>query len=361
MTRIASTTAIAAVALGGLSQAATIDTWEPVKSQGAIPSTVRQNPSNPDQVWIGYSNGEVYLSSNGRLDAPTWNRLDSASDGHGGVVDAAPGLAVTSIAPMANFDGYTAYVSFAGTQQGGKLWRVDWNRTGLTWTDLTGRLPYGDVWNVSFNPRAGVLYVTTAGGVAYSMDNAQTFTTSAPYNDPYQPPTEGKTSAVAVNPLNETAVVGTTSGEVWLASRITPPWTIAWTKLSSGYWGALPSQLVSSVAVDLRDAGGKTFYASFGGRVEKSAWVTRTGGQFWNPIVAPNIPVYGNGFGSIVANLSVAPAPNATTLYATTEYGPFRSDDNGTTWFASRVGPARTWPSSTTPSPPATWSTTSAP
>lgn len=329
------------LALGTLSLAATaaqaqilpIDAWEPLKSGAAIPSTVRQSASSPDHVWIGYTNGNVYLSTNGRASTPSWNRMDSASDGRGGVVNTAPGLAVTSIAPLTSNDEYTALVSFAGTQQGHKLWRVMHGRGGLSWTDLTPNLPYGDVYNVSLNPRADIVYVATAGGVAYSTDRGVTFTTVQPANDPFLPPSGSAVSAVAVNPVSDITVVGTTNGEVWLAfgAKFGTP---SWTQINSGHWGSMPQNLVTSLAIDSRDASGKTFYVSFAGRTDKAVWTTRTGGQFWVPIHNPNVPAYGNGIGAIVSSVSTVPgASPIATLYATTEYGAFRSDDDGATWF----------------------------
>lgn len=327
------------IALGSLSLIASnanalpIDTWEPLTSGAAIPSTVRQSTTSPDQVWIGYTDGKVYLSTNGRASIPSWNRMDSASDGHGGVVNTAPALAVTSIAPLASNDEYTALVSFAGTQQGHKLWHVMYGRGGLSWTDLTPNLPYGDVHNVSFNPRAGIVYVSTSGGVAYSTDRGETFTTVQPANDPFLPPSGSAVSAVAVNPVSDITVVGTANGEVWLAfgAKAGNP---SWTRISSGSWGSMPEKQVSSVAIDARDASGKTFYVSFGGRTDKAIWTTRTGGQFWTSIHNPNVPVYGNGIGAVVSSVSTVPGSGAiSTLYATTEYGAFRSDDDGATWF----------------------------
>lgn len=329
------------LALGTLSLAATaaqaqtlpIDAWEPLKSGAAIPSTTRQSGLDPDQVWLGYTDGKVYLSTSGRVASPAWTRLDSAEDGRGGIVNSAPGLAVTSIAPTYTHDEYSAFVSFAGTQQGGKFWRVVKGRGGLSWTDLTSNLPYGDVWNASVNPNNGTLYVATGGGVAYSTDFGATFTTVQPANDPLLPPSGSALSAVAVNPVSDIVVVGTTNGEVWLvfgAKAGTP----SWTRIDSGHWGGMPRNLVSSIAIDSRDASGKTFYVSFGGRTDKAVWTTRTGGQFWVSIHNPNIPAYGNGFGAIVSSVSTVPGTGSIrTLYATTEYGAFRSDDDGATWF----------------------------
>ncbi|MBK8801689.1 MAG: hypothetical protein IPN71_06435 [Fibrobacteres bacterium] len=330
-----STVALAAT-LGALSHAASIDTWEPLKSGTAIPSAVRQSPTSADHVWLGYSNGDVYFSTNGKLATPAWSRLDSAADGHGGTVNAAPGLAVKSIAPLWSYDSYSAIVVFAGTQQGGKVWRVDHNRGGLAWTDLTSKIPYGEVLNVSLNTRAGILYLATTAGMVYSFDNGQTFTTVRPQNDPFQPPTESPVSAVDVNPVIDQAVVGTANGEVWLSFNPKFTSSPAWTRISTFNRGQnLPSQTVTSVAIDSRDASAKSFHVTYGGRISQAVWTTRTGGQFWSAVHNPNIPVYGGGFGTVVSDIGVAPAPGASTLYAMTEYGPFRSDDNGTTWFST--------------------------
>jgi len=308
-----------------------IDDWEPREDAIAVPSFVRQGPTSLDQVWMGYSDGRLYVSeSTGRTAAPSWIRLDSASDGHGGIVDVAPGSAVTAIAAEYSNDGYSAYVAFAGSEPTGKFWKVSSTSNGLTWTDLSSRLPAGDIQYVEISGWTSVVYVLAAGRIWNSLDGGATFSTSFVYNEKYQPPVDTLTSTVSAfnrNARKDQLVAGTIDGQIWTARPVTPPNNPTWTKISGDAGSPLPSTIVTSIAFDDRDTSGKTIYASFGNAASEPLWVTRDGGQNWSSLRKPSTSA-----NLEVGGVSVALAPGATTLYCSTNAGTFRSDDNGATW-----------------------------
>jgi hypothetical protein len=324
----------ASLAIAGY--AAPIDNWEPFSSTLQLPSTVAQSTGLPDNVWLGASNGNVYLTTNGRAAQPTWSRLDSASDGRGGIVDIAPNDVVSSIAPVSSYDSYMAYVTFSNNMAGSKIWLVNTGRGGLTWTNISGRLPsLGQILSVSIGPRTGIVYVATTNGVAYSGDYGATFNAGQAYNDPLTPPSGAVVSATADDAMNDLtvdlSVVGTTNGEVWLANGAKRSFAPQWKKISIA---GMPQVLVAKVAIDSRDLTGKTFAVDFN-TYDKSTWITRDGGTTW---AQTNEAMFQGGIKGSVHTPTFAIAPNTTTMYGMVvgrKGYPLavRTDDNGTTWF----------------------------
>lgn len=309
---------LATAAIAGASLAAAIDTWEPVKNGTSIPTAAQQANHTTSEHWIGYSDGRVYA----KLSSNSWMRLDSAVNPGGTVVNVAPNLPVTAIATVKNYDGLTGYVAFMGNKYQGKLWKVGCNKGTTSWRDLG----ITEAWNVSANQINGTVYVTSSIGVRYSTDGGATFTTTAPANDPYRPAgATGAVAAVATKPGTETVVVGMTSGEVWIGFGVAAGKVPSWHKVSTVQGkAALPERMVTGIAIDSRDASGKTFYAAFGDGAGRALWATRNGGQSWYAI---------GDEGLAFASVAVPAAPTATSLYATTSWEMYRSDDNGTTWF----------------------------
>lgn len=324
------------LSLAAVNQAAPIDNWEPITSTAHQPSTVAQTTGIPDIAWMGYSNGDVYLSTNGRDAQPTWSRIDSASNGQGGTVDAAPNDLVSSIAPASSFDSYKAYIGFANHMTGGKVWMVNSGRGGLVWIDLTSRIPMnGQILSVSVGPRTGIVYVAMSNGVAYSGDYGATFQAGQANNDILTPPSRAVVSATADDAMGNLAVdlslVGTTNGEIWVATGAKRTSTPSWKKLS---FAGMPQALVAKVSIDSRDLTGKTFAVDFNS-YDKSTWITRDGGTNW---AMTNEAMYQGGIKGSVHAPTFAVAGNTTTMYgsAVGRRGvplAVRTDDNGTTWF----------------------------
>ncbi len=339
LSNLARTLLCTAAALAATSLAAPIDTWEPFNTTVHQPSTVAQATDFPDQVWMGYSNGNVYLSTNGRNAQPAWTRMDSAADRYGGTIDIAPNEVVSSIAPVGSFDSYKAYVSFSNNMAGGgKVWAVNSSRSGLSWTDLTSRIPgSGTILSVSVGPRSSIVYVAMSNGVAYSGDYGATFRAGQAYNDPLTPPSGAVVSATADDAMNllsvDLSLVGTTNGEIWLANGAKRSFAPQWTKISNA---SMPQEVVAKVSIDSRDLTGKTFAVDFVS-YNQGTWITRDGGTTW---AKTNEAMFQGGLKGVVHTTTFAVAPNATTLYGAVigRMGlslPVRTDDNGTTWFTT--------------------------
>ncbi len=138
-------------------------------------SAVAVAVGNPDLVWIGHNNGDVYKTTNGTDGAPTWIKVDDAGP--------LPGRTATSIAiDPANSD--VVYVSFGGFSAG-NVWKT--TNAGASWADAAGgapnRLPSVPVRTVVAHPTvAGWIYAGTDVGVFASEDGGSTW--QVPHDGP---------------------------------------------------------------------------------------------------------------------------------------------------------------------------------
>ncbi len=311
--------------LSSTASAQSIDSWEPVNSASSVPSSSAKS-FRTSSAWIGYPDGSVYFTSNRESAAPSWTRMDKGTTmGH--PFDANIHSPITAIASADSFDDYIAYVALASEHYYGRLFRVMYNRSGVTWTDLSeARL---DVRGVSVNPLdTSRVYVPGAyTGVKYSSDRGTTWQNDDP-NDPLTPPSGAGVSAVATNfgGGRDTIVVGTATGEIWLlkgARSETPKWE----SVGQG----LPSGVVTKVDIDERDPSGNTLYAV----VRSQLWATHTGTAGWQQLRVS--PLFSGYPSPSPLSASLSPNPNATTLFAQIERfsTAVRSDDDGRTWFGS--------------------------
>lgn len=153
-------------------------TWRSINSSGMPASTANSNyvsaiavdPSNSNDVWVGYDDGEVWYS-NDALNATGWSRKDT------GVM---PGRAVTSfwIVPGQSS---TVYATFGGYPAAGSSSNV-WGTTdgGTTWTDVGQGLPGAPVYSLITHPAyPQILYAGTLTGVYVSSDDGQSWSTSS--------------------------------------------------------------------------------------------------------------------------------------------------------------------------------------
>lgn len=135
-------------------------------------STMNVAPGNSDIIWVGHNRGDLYRTSNGTQDQPTWVRVD-------GNEPLLPKRWVSSIA-ISPFDASRVYVTFMGYEPD-NVWRT--TDAGATWTRITGSgsgtLPNAPVsWIVHHRTHPGWLYVATDVGIFASEDDGATWSTS---------------------------------------------------------------------------------------------------------------------------------------------------------------------------------------
>lgn len=139
-------------------------TWTAIKAPSSVAanyiSAVAVAPSNPDIVWVGYNNGELYKTANATSQAPTWTAIPTLKATRQIIkilIDKADPNAV-----LLGLGGYNA----------GNVQRT--NDGGTTWTDVSDNLPYSPVYAMVADPNTpnliylggevGVFASTTKGG-----------------------------------------------------------------------------------------------------------------------------------------------------------------------------------------------------
>ena len=135
-------------------------------------------------------------------------------------------------------------------------------------------------------------------------------------------------TAVAVAPGDSNLIwVGHLNGDVFktINGTATSP---TWTKVDDNAT-ALPARRVTHIAVDPTNS--NRVYVTFGGYTGSNVWQTTNGGASWTSATGtlPAAPVYG---------LAISPL-TPQTIYAGTDVGVFASDDGGTTWSTTNLGP----------------------
>ena len=140
-------------------------TWTCITTNNANPrldltfiSAIAVAPGNSDSIWIGYSDGGVYQSTNGTGAFPKWTRKSP------GGFSACAGLAIDP--NNAN----TVYACFSGSG----LYRT--TDGGATWTNLSTALPAGPLHAVVVAPfNSSYVYVGSDLGVFGSADQGITW------------------------------------------------------------------------------------------------------------------------------------------------------------------------------------------
>lgn len=140
--------------------------WSEIKpSTGSFVSAIAVAPGDPDIVWIGHTDGEIYKSEDATRAAPTWQLVNQA-----GGFD--PGRMCTRIV----VDPKThdrVYAMFAGYNPG-NVWRTQ--DGGTSWVDLSPSLPEVPVRTLAIHPRRpGFLYLGTEVGLFTSEDAGATW------------------------------------------------------------------------------------------------------------------------------------------------------------------------------------------
>lgn len=150
--------------------------WSPIKaavSSGALISAVEARrggagvtgPGASNLLWVGYTDGQVYRSTDGTKAKPTWTRVDEGTS-------PLPDRYCTRLRidranvqrVYACFSGYTA----------GNIWKT--TDGGSTWTDIGTSLPEASVYDVAIHPQnPNFLYLATEVGVFSSSDGGSTW------------------------------------------------------------------------------------------------------------------------------------------------------------------------------------------
>lgn len=135
-------------------------------------STVTVARGDPDLIWVGYNNGQVWKTLNGTAELPTWERLDP----NGATL---PGRWVSRIVLDVN-DNSRVYVSYMGWEPD-NVWRSE--NAGATWVQITGqgsgKLPSAPASALAVHrTQPGWVFVGTDIGIFASHNDGQTWMTS---------------------------------------------------------------------------------------------------------------------------------------------------------------------------------------
>lgn len=135
-------------------------------------STIAVAVGDPNLIWVGHNNGDLYLSRNGTSASPTWTKMDDNDP-------PLPNRWLSRIAIDPNAPN-RVYVTFLGFAQD-NIWRT--TDGGVTWSQISGTgmavLPALPVSALALHPTiAGRIYLGTHLGVFSSDDDGTTWTTS---------------------------------------------------------------------------------------------------------------------------------------------------------------------------------------
>jgi photosystem II stability/assembly factor-like uncharacterized protein len=142
--------------------------WRPIKgSAGSYISAIAVAQGNPDLVWVGHEDGQVYRTDNGTANNPVWKRIDET-----GPNPLAVSLVCRRIA-IDHSDHETVYVTFSGYSRN-NVWKT--TDGGGRWIDIGASLPEAPVHSLTIHPRnSALLYVGTEVGIFASEDGGATW------------------------------------------------------------------------------------------------------------------------------------------------------------------------------------------
>jgi hypothetical protein len=304
-----------------ISAASNAERWTPCLNESV--TTLAQTPQAPKNVLVGCSNGDLFLSFDGTVVSPSWLKIDSWNTAAGPMF--LPDLPVNAIA-YSPADTKTAYVAFAGSKQGHKLWKT--STGGASWVELTS-VPLAEIWSVSVNPLSPLtVYVAGPGGVFMSSDAGATWTSNVTTGPLTVPLAAGsKLSTVSVAPQNPDIVwVGATNGDIFGTQNARSGQT--WFKASHG----MPNRMVLHVTVDAAQSTPRVF-ATFDGLYNDSVWITTNNGFGWANLHTPPLPTSSTPLPGIYALYNVSPNPmDSTVVYIDGTYGAGLSTSGGGSW-----------------------------
>jgi len=140
-------------------------------------SAIAVAQGNPDLIWVGHFDGQVYRTDNGTDNNPVWKRISQTGSNSLSVV----GLTCTRIT-IDSSDHETVYVTFSGYARD-NVWKT--TNGGRKWSDIGASLPEAPVHGLTIHPRKSeFLYVGTEVGIFASEDGGATWspTSEGPTN-----------------------------------------------------------------------------------------------------------------------------------------------------------------------------------
>jgi len=168
--------------------------WFSIKgstSSGSLISAIDIAKGNSNIIWVGYTNGDVYFTTDGTSNSPTWTQVDANSPG-------LPNRYCTRITiDPTNSD--RVYVTFGGFSPD-NVWQT--SNSGSSWTNITANLPSAPVRTLAVRQQnTNSLYVGTEVGVFASANGGGSW---SPSNDG---PTNGAVDELFW--MNDTLVAAT--------------------------------------------------------------------------------------------------------------------------------------------------------
>jgi hypothetical protein len=310
----------------GSSAGSTAMQWQPCLSNlNQYVTAFAQAPESVENMLVGCSNGDVFTTFDGLAMNPNphWIRVDDWTT-IGGSEMGLPNAPVNAIAYSPS-DVNTAYIAFAGSKQGKKLWKT--TTGGNFWEEITS-CPLSEIWSVSVNPLdARTVYLFGPGGAFMSSDSGNTWTsdvTTGPMNVPLA--LGAKLSTVSVAPGKADVIwVGATNGDVFFTNDATSnkKWYLA-----SRY---MPARAVTHLGLDTSRTP-VVVYASFDGMGPDGLWATANNGVTWSIPQNDNLPVRTTVPGVYsFYGVSVNPI-NGSVLYIAGTYGFGYSTSGGVSW-----------------------------
>lgn len=304
-----------------ISAASNAERWTPCLNENV--TSIAQTPQAPNSALVGCSNGDVFLSFNASVVSPSWLKIDTWNTSAGPM--ALPDLPVNAIA-YSPADTMTAYVAFAGSKQGHKLWKT--STGGASWVELSS-VPLAEIWSVSVNPLDSLkVYVAGPGGVFMSPDAGATWTSNVTTGPLTVPLASGaKLSTVTVAPQNPDIVwVGATNGDIFATTNATSGQN--WSQPSHG----MPARMVLHVTVDASQSPPRVF-ATFDGLSNDSVWITTNNGFGWANLHTAPLPISSLPLPGIYGLYGVSPNPiDSSVVYIAGTYGAGISTSGGATW-----------------------------
>ncbi|MGC4065230.1 MAG: cellulose binding domain-containing protein [Polyangiaceae bacterium] len=165
-------------------------------------------PGDRDEVWVGFSNGELYQTFDATSETPTWERVDY----HEHFGQKGPRVRIQSIAFPPNRNEGQAYVAYdvVPEKNSSPLWAVTGTTSGWGLSALTNPIPEKGILGVAIDPRnAAMIDVATDFGVVESVDFGRSWTADdRPLRVKYRDGGHGIVNGPSLHPHLEISNVG---------------------------------------------------------------------------------------------------------------------------------------------------------
>lgn len=144
--------------------------WRTIKAPSAATdnfiNAIAVHEGNGNVIWVGHNNGEVYRSTDGLSQSPTWTRVGAGQ---------LPGRRVQRI--LVDRDNPNRVIVAATGFVPNNLWQT--TDGGNSWASITGNLPNAPIFDVKRHPSNGQwLYAATSVGVFTSENGGATWSTT---------------------------------------------------------------------------------------------------------------------------------------------------------------------------------------